>query len=144
LIYLDASFLVSLYCPDANSVVAVGLLQTAEESLLISALSEVETINAFGLRVFRKEITIQQAEISQRNFDRDLRAGVFQLRPLPEAAFARARKLSRQTTPILGTRTADLLHVAAALELGVAGFFSFDLHQRKMAETAGLKLNPQF
>jgi hypothetical protein len=73
-----------------------------------------------------------------------LRAGVFQLRPLPEAAFARARKLSRQTTPILGTRTADLLHVAAALELGVAGFFSFDLHQRKMAETAGLKLNPQF
>ena len=125
-------------------MVAAGLLQKAEESLLISALSEVETFNAFGLRVFRKEITIQRAEISQRDFDRDLRAGVFQLRPLPEAAFARARKLSRQTTPILGTRTADLLHVAAALELGVAGFFSFDLHQRKMAETAGLKLNPQF
>jgi predicted nucleic acid-binding protein len=40
------------------------------------------------------------------------------------------------------TRTADLLHVAAALELGASDFFSFDRQQRKMAEAAGLKLNP--
>jgi hypothetical protein len=40
-----------------------------------------------------------------------------------------------------GTRTADLLHVAAALELGVDWLYSFDLQQRKLAQTLRLKLN---
>lgn len=95
-----------------------------------------------GLRVFRKEISSRQAEISLDDFTKDLRAGIYALRALPESAFERARQLSRQLTPKLGTRTADLLHVAAALELRATGFFSFDLQQRKMAEAAGLKLNP--
>ena len=63
------------------------------------------------------------------------------LRALPDAAFERAKVLSRQQTPKLGTRTADLLHVAAAVELGAVSLFSFDLQQRKMAQAAGLKLN---
>ena len=41
----------------------------------------------------------------------------------------------------LGTRTADLLHVAAALELGSDWFYSFDRQQRKLAQAA--KLNVQ-
>jgi predicted nucleic acid-binding protein len=142
LIYLDTSLLASLYCLDANSTAAAGALQLAAPPLLITALCELEAVNAFGLRVFRKEITSRQAEASLRNFEKDLRSRVFQLRALPEAAFARARRLSCQTTPQLGTRTADLLHVAAALELGANLFFSFDLQQRKAALAAGLKLNP--
>jgi predicted nucleic acid-binding protein len=55
--------------------------------------------------------------------------------------FERARLLSRQTTAKLGTRTADLLHVAAALELGADYLYSFDLQQRKLAQTVRLKLN---
>ena len=142
MIYLDTSLLVSLYCLDANSAAAAGVLQSVEEPLLVTALCELEAVNTFGLRVFRKEISSRQAETSLLNFEKDLRDGVFQLRALPEAAFERARKLSRQITPQFGTRTADLLHVAAALELGASGFFSFDLQQRKAAQAAGLKLNP--
>jgi hypothetical protein len=102
----------------------------------------LETVNAFGLRLFRKEISILNADTARSLFEKDLAAGVFQLRALPEQAFARGRQLSRQLTPKLGTRTAGLLNVAAALELGVAALFSFDLHQREMAQAAGLKLNP--
>ncbi|MGD0732339.1 MAG: hypothetical protein ABR956_13845 [Terracidiphilus sp.] len=61
---------------------------------------------------------------------------------MPESAFGRAKELSRRLAPSLGIRTADLLHVCAALELGASSLFSFDLKQRKMAEAAGLKLNP--
>jgi len=43
---------------------------------------------------------------------------------------------------MLGTRAVDVLHVAAALELGATGFFTFGLKQRKMAEATGLILNP--
>jgi predicted nucleic acid-binding protein len=139
---LDTSFVVSLYCLDANSVAAAGLLPTVKETLLITAWVELETVNAIELKVFRKEITTQQVEALLLNFNWAVRNGVFLLRDVPEPAFGRARQLSRQFTPRLGTRSADILHVAAALELGATSFFSFDLQQRKMAEAAGLKLNP--
>jgi predicted nucleic acid-binding protein len=142
LIYLDTSLLVSLYCLDSNSVAAANSLQAAEDQLLVTNLCRLEAVNALQLRVFRKEITNRQSEISLSNFSQDLQRGVFQLRMLPEPAFERASQLSRQLTPKFGTRTADILHVAAALELGATGFFSFDLQQRKMAETVGLKTNP--
>jgi predicted nucleic acid-binding protein len=55
--------------------------------------------------------------------------------------FDKARQLSWRTTSKLGTRTADLLHVAAALELGADYFYSFDKQQRKLAESLRLKVN---
>lgn len=141
MIYIDTSLLVSLYCLDANSAKAASILQRAKGPFLLTTLCELEAVNALGLREFRKEISSQQAEISLRDFEKDLRAEVFQLRALPESAFSRARELSRRTTPKLGTRTADLLHVAAALELGADGFLSFDIQQRKAAHIVGLKIN---
>ena len=118
LIYLDTSVVVSLYCLDANSAAAVRLLQAVSDKLVITTLVEVEAVNAFGLREFRREITKEQAEASLQNFNKAVRAGVFHSLALPASAFDRARQLSRQLTPQLGTRTADLLHVAAALEFG--------------------------
>jgi len=93
------------------------------------------------LRVFRKEISRAQAESSWNAFTSDLRDGVFQLRSLPDAAFARAQLLSRQPSARLGTRTADLLHIAAALELEAGCLYSFDQQQRKLAHALRLKLN---
>jgi predicted nucleic acid-binding protein len=82
-----------------------------------------------------------QAQSSLDDFEKDLRAGVFQLRPLTEQVLERARQLSRQTTPKLGTRAADLLHVATALELSADYLYSFDQQRRKLARSAGLKVN---
>jgi predicted nucleic acid-binding protein len=141
LTYLDSSLLVSLYCLDANSAAAAAALQPVAGALLITTLCELETVNAFGLRVFRKEMSSSQADTAWQDFENDLRARAFQVKGLPEPAFERARQLSRKFAPKLGTRTADLLHVATALELGATEFFSFDLQQRKMALAAGLKLN---
>jgi predicted nucleic acid-binding protein len=140
-IYADTSFLVSLYSPDANSGSAARSMQASRGDRFVSTLGELEVINAVGLRVFRKEISATQAQASLKDFEEDLRAGVFQLRPVLEEVFERARQLSRQTTPKLGTRTADLLHVAAALELSAEYLYTFDQRQRKLAQTARLKLN---
>lgn len=142
MIYLDTSFVVSLYSPDTHSATAAKLIATTRETWLLSSLTELETVNALELRVFRKEVLARQARASLRHFQQDLQGGVFQLQPLPEPAFERARKLSQKTTARLGTRTADLLHVAAAQELGAKGFFSFDERQRKAAQAEGLKINP--
>jgi len=140
-IYADTSFLVSLYSLDANSVAAARTVKASVGDRFLTILVELEVINAFGLRVFRKEVTAAQAQSSLSDFEKDLRDGVFQLRGLPDTVFERARQLSRRTTARLGTRTADILHVAAALELGVDYLYSFDQHQRKLAQTVRLKLN---
>jgi predicted nucleic acid-binding protein len=140
-IYLDTSFLVSLYSPDINSGTAARLMHASKGDRLITTLGELEVVNALGLRVFRKEVAAAQAQASLDDFEKDLRDGVLQLRRLPEQAFDRARQLSRQTTTRIGTRTADLLHVAAALELGVDWLYSFDKQQRKLARAVRLKIN---
>ena len=139
--YLDASFLISLYSLDANSRAAASALQASKAEHLITVLGELEVLNALELRVFRKEHSPAQAEASRKNFESDVREGVLQLRPLSDQIFERAGQLSRKTTAQLGTRTADLLHVAAALSLGVDFLYSFDQHQRKLAQAVRLKVN---
>lgn len=140
-IYLDASFLVSLYCADSNSESATRELRNPRHEYVVSALAELEAVNALELRVFRKEISRAQAQGSWDDLTSDLRDATFQLRALPDQAFARALLLSRQTTARLGTRTADLLHVAAALEFGCGGLYSFDQRQRELGRAVRLKLN---
>ncbi len=140
-VYLDASFLVSLYSTDVNSSTAVGTLQSSDAMLIISELAGLEVANALELRVFRKEITAEQATTSWRNLAKDLDSGVFQLRPMPEGSFVRATQIARQTTARLGTRTADLLHVTAALAMDCERLYSFDDRQRKLAHEMKLKLN---
>jgi predicted nucleic acid-binding protein len=140
-IYTDTSFLVSLYSLDINSSVAAQIMQKSTGERYITVLGELEVLNAFELRVFRRELSAQQVRTSLGDFENDLASGILLLRPLSEQVFERARELSRQTTARLGTRTADLLHVAAALELDADYLYSFDQQQRKLARTVGLKLN---
>jgi predicted nucleic acid-binding protein len=141
LIYLDTSFVVSLYTNDANSAAAAEILNTVRVPLLMSSLTELETTNALGLRVFRREISKLEAAQSRRAFDEDLLRGGFMRNTLPESSFERARQLSLQTAAQLGVRTPDLLHVAAAIEFGASGLFTFDLQQRKLCSHVGLTLN---
>lgn len=140
-IYADTSFLISLYSPDVNSAAAARIMRSSEGERLVTTFGELEVVNALQLRVFRKEVSIAQAQAALKEFEGDLRDGVFQLRSLPELVFERARELSRQSTARLGTRTADLLHVAAAVELEADYLYSFDEQQRKLARTLHLKLN---
>jgi predicted nucleic acid-binding protein len=140
-IYADSSFLVSLYSADTNWAAAARTMAVFRGECLITTLGEFEAVNIFGLRVFRREVSVAQAHSSLMDFEKDLRDGIPQLRGLPERAFERARQLSQQTTAKIGIRTADVLHVAAALELGADHLYSFDRTQRKLAQTVHLKLN---
>ena len=141
-IYFDASFLVSLYTPDVHTQVAIQTMRSVTAGAWVSTFAEFEILNSLALRVFRKEDPLAEYQSAVTAFEQDMRNGVFQLKPLPEAAFVRARQLSRQTTPRLGTRAADLLHVAIAVELGADEFYTFDRQQAKVAKEMKLKTNP--
>ena len=142
MIYLDTSVLFSFYFRDSNSNLAHSQVANAAAPLVITPMCEVEAINAFGQRVFRREMTEANMAIAVRDLQTDIRSGVFDLRPSMEPAFARAKALAQTVTPSVGVRAIDLLHVAAALELGASRLYSFDVRQRRAAKAVGLKMNP--
>jgi predicted nucleic acid-binding protein len=141
MIYLDASVVFSLHFRDSNTVEALHLVATATETLLVSALCEMETVNAFALRVFRNEMSEGNMHNAVRDLESDLRSGILHWRPIPEAAFIRAKELSLKITPSVGVRAADLLHIAAAFELGAKTLYTLDQKQHQAAHVAGLTVN---
>jgi len=142
LTYLDSSLLVSIHGLDGNSMLASTAFTSISQMPVITTLCQLEVINALNLRAFRKQITARAVVEAIRGFEEDLLSGVYEVRTIPEGSFVRALELSQKTTQRLGTRSSDILHVAAALELGAKAFYSFDLQQRKLAESLGLTLNP--
>lgn len=142
MIYLDSSFVVSLHFRDANSAAARSLIRGAAKPVLISSLVEVETVNAFCRRVFRKQMTLANMQNAVRDLETDIKSGVLSFQFFPDAAFSRAKVLAQTLTPSIGVRAADLLHVAAAMEIGTSAFYTFDEKQYKTAQAAGLAVNP--
>ncbi|MFQ3577663.1 MAG: PIN domain-containing protein, partial [Verrucomicrobiia bacterium] len=58
------------------------------------------------------------------------------------AVYLRAETISAKHAVATLARTADLWHVAAALEAGCTAFASFDERQRQVAERCGLEVIP--
>jgi predicted nucleic acid-binding protein len=135
---VDTSFLVSLYVFDRNSPRASARLREVSLPILLTPLLETEISNAFFLRMFRKESIEEQIKISSELFRKDVHEGIFESRALNGEVFQHAREIAERSTPKLGTRTLDLLHVASAVVLRADGFFTFDKRQARLAKAEGL------
>ena len=90
------------------------------------------------MRLFRKEVRPSEARAANAAFRADLRDGVFAMRALPEDVYARARQLASKWTAKLGTRSLDIIHVAAAIGLRANVLHTFDARQRTLAEAVKL------
>jgi len=110
--------------------------------VMLTALGELELMNALELRRFRRELDSSEVGASRAAFRRDIENGIFALKPLPANVFERAKLLARKRTFRLGTRSLDILHVASALVLEAKAFYSFDRNQCKLAKTEGLQTVP--
>jgi predicted nucleic acid-binding protein len=139
--YPDTGFLCSLYAPDAHSVAAIAAMKRQSAPLAFAWIHQLEFRNALRLRVFRKEITAKQRDASLNHLLADLAGGVLEHHqpPLSEV-MTEAERLSATHSERLGTRSLDILHVAAALVNGARTFLTFDTRQAKLAKAAGLKV----
>ena len=141
--YADTSFIVSLYKEDSASVEAAAAIRNVEAPILLSELSVLEFLNATNLAVFRKEITGDARAIISQRFNSDLEAGIFRTLPVPSSKlYPTSARLSDTHSATLGTRSLDLMHVAAALILGAQTFLSLDSRQRAAAKAEGMKVLP--
>jgi len=141
--YADTGFVVTLYREESTSVSAASLMRRQTSPVRLSHLGELEFRNALHLAVFRGEITSKAAALKMRLFHADVATGIFAIMPVPSASlFPKAAELADRHSARLGTRSLDLMHVAAALLLGATIFFSFDERQRKAAKAEGLRIKP--
>ncbi len=138
--YADTGFLCSLYAPDAHTRRAVARMKRQALPLPVTWLHQLEFRNALRLRVFRGEIAPAQRDASLNAMLADLASGVLAhvMPPLADLTIE-AERLSVLHSETLGTRTLDILHVAAALVLGRSEFLTFDRRQHALATAAGLR-----
>lgn len=139
--YVDSSFLVSSYIPDAHSA-RVDRCMAGRPSVWLTEFNRAELGNAIFQQVFLKRLTPADAAQVWSDFKRDCADGVWTGVGFPSRAWETSIDLARRYGPTLGVRTLDSLHVACALELRAEKFWTFDERQAKLAETVGLDTNP--
>jgi predicted nucleic acid-binding protein len=141
--YIDTALFVKAYVREHDSAEAIAILDAVGEPFVYSHLHEVEIPNAIRLKRFRGEITKAQESAALRVFKSDVDAGRFERIDYDlGTVFIRAEQLSARFSGELGTRSLDLWHVAAALEVGCTAFASYDMRQRRAAAQCKLKLVP--
>lgn len=139
--YVDTSILFSLYITDANSVRVDAWRLAYPSAINFTSFHRVEIRNALSLAVFQKCIKTPDSEAAWEVVREDLAAGRLINRPVSWArSLAKAEELAELHTPSIGSRSLDVLHVAAALVSGATEFHTFDLRQGKLAKAAGLLL----
>ena len=138
--YADAGFLCSLYALDGHTARAAARMKRQALPLPHTWLHQLELRNALRLRVFRGEITASQRDGSLNMILADLAGGVLAAAsPALGAIMTEAERLSALHTETLGTRSLDVLHVAAALVLGLKELLTFDARQAALARASGLR-----
>jgi predicted nucleic acid-binding protein len=138
MLYLDTSALLKLYIREDDSDLAQSRISTQPHPLPIWEIQEAELVNALRLKVFWKEITLEQADTQIALFQNRRKRGLYFFPEIDRISLMqRFHHLSSHTSN-LGCRTMDILHVACALEIGATQFLTFDQRQKNLATHAGL------
>jgi uncharacterized protein len=139
--YADPSSLLKLYIHEPESAPMSAWRARTTGALPLSEHARLEIVNGICLAAFRKAITPAAVRDALASFDEDLAEGRYAHADLPwRATLRRAGALARTHTATFGCRTLDVLHVAAALELDLRIFVTFDRRQRQLARAVGLKV----
>lgn len=139
--YVDPSALLKLYLHEPESRAMSTWRAKLSGPLPVTHHGRVEIVNAIALAAHRGLIPEAALRAALAALDDDFEQGRYRAADvLWRAALKRAGELSRAHTPMLGTRTLDVLHVTCALELGLKRFVTFDDRQQKLARAVGLKV----
>lgn len=142
MLYLDTSALLKLYIREKGSEAVQSRVASQDHPLPIWEIQKAELINALRLKVFWKEITLEQAETQIRLFENRLKRGLYAFPEIDRNSLMKCVSRLGAETPRLGCRTMDILHVACALEIAATAFLSFDQRQNALAAHVGMKLAP--
>jgi len=142
-IYTDTSLLFSLYVTDANSPKADAWRQANPIPLDFTGFHRLELRNALGLAVFQQRLTSAESLAAWQEVEQDLATGLLVAKHnLWGKLLQEAESLAEHHTPTIGSRTLDVLHVASALVLSATEFCTLDTRQARLAQFAGMHVQP--
>jgi len=134
LIYLDTGCLVKLYYPEPESTRIAAYVQG--KPICYTPLHALEFANALQLKVFSRTATSEQVAAARALVETDLKTGILSSVACDwTAVFHQAVTLSEQHSHVLGCRSLDVLHCAAAKLVGADEFVSTDSRQMNLART---------
>jgi len=136
--YFDSSAIVASYVPEPGSRKARKAL-LAVVSAPFTPLLDLEVRTALRRMAGSGRLTSSESASVLSLVDDDVAAGRLWKAPLDlHATVARAESLSARHAQRFLSRSLDMLHVAAALELGCTRFVTLDSRQARLAAAAGL------
>jgi predicted nucleic acid-binding protein len=140
-VYFDPGLLLKLYSLEPNSAGAVTLIQSHGTPIVFCQLQQTELWNALYRKAARNETDRRQLAKSLKRIQFDLDHSVLQISHLewPEV-WTKADRLTAKYAMTTQCRTLDVLHVAAAMQLGIKTFGTTDVRQMVVARKAGLKV----
>ncbi len=139
--YVDPSALRRLYIHDDHSRAFCAWRARVGGSLPITLHGRAELVNSIALALFRRAIREEAFRSAVADLDSDIAAGRLQVVDLLwRQTLERAAELSRTHTPLLGTRTLDVLHVASASVLRCRTFVTYDDRQAALAKAVHIRV----
>jgi predicted nucleic acid-binding protein len=137
--YLDSSALVKLYYPEPESERVERWVHLHNPQLLFTSLHALELRNAMNLKLFRDEISGGQYAAWARRFEQDRSHGVLHsIAPNWSRVFLQAEHIAESASRRSGTRSLDVLHIAAANDSATDVFITNDARQGHAAKQFGL------
>ncbi len=139
--YFDTSVITKWYLPEPDSDKALRVRARFAPPAVLTHLHRVELVTAWHLKVFRQELALRIVDEALGHVEADAAAGLWE-GPAYDLAdvYTRAELISRRHTAILGVRSLDILHVAAATILQPKAFVTADERQARLAKAAGLRV----
>lgn len=139
--YVDPSGLIKLYFHHPDSAAMSAWRARVRGALPVTHHGRLEIVNGLCQLAFRRDMPMPALGDALASVEDDFTAGRYAYADiLWRSALRRADDLSREYTPEIGCRSPDVLHVACALELGLPNFLTFDVRQRRLARSVGLKV----
>ena len=130
-----------MYIKDVNSPAALRYLAKNRSTLILSGLTELEFFNAAERRVGRKHLIRSEVETAYASFKADVRAGLVQIMEIDAATWEETKALILRHTASVGCRTADALHLAAAISSRADSILTFDVRRKELAIRLKLATN---
>jgi hypothetical protein len=141
--YVDTGVLLKRYVAEVDSAAADALIAACPLPLPLPLFLEVELTNALVSKHGRGDITGAELQGALDLFRDELESGLLRRPNLAmDEVLYRAKMLSLRHGATTLARTMDIVHVAAALELGCTHFLSTDHRQRQVAKLNGLRVLP--
>ncbi len=140
-LYIDSSVLVKLYYPEPESKVLAEWITKQKQPILFTQFHELEMTNTFALKAFRNEISEESFNDLRDILEKDKAAGILDVvNPDWSDVLLESLRISKRSSPVIGTRSLDIIHIASADILNCDTFLTNDKRQLSAALAIGLNV----